>query len=196
MRVKQGEGGVTLIELAVVMTIVAIMALFVAPAISTWMENFRIKQAAREMSSDFQFAKMKAISTGRNCAVAFNETVGGTQYAYVIFPDYNSDLVLDTADAGDLDDDGDQENETNDVFKLVLLTRNVAFDASRGGGDGIDFPDVSVGHPAVAFNPKGLPRLLAAPLSGSQSIYLQNTKNNKGQQVTITPAGSIRTNEY
>jgi prepilin-type N-terminal cleavage/methylation domain-containing protein len=191
---KQGEGGVTLIELAVVMAIVAIMALFLAPAISTWIENFRIKQASREMSSDFQFAKMKAISSGRNCTIAFEKNVGGTEYAYVIFPDYNNDFILDTADAGDLDGDGDQENEMNDVFKLVLLSRHVAFDDSRGGGNGIDFPEVS-GHPAVAFNPKGLPRDTTSSFS-QQSVFLQNTKNNKGQQVTITPAGSIRTNGY
>jgi prepilin-type N-terminal cleavage/methylation domain-containing protein len=196
MKMKQGEGGVTLIELAVVMAIVGIMALFLAPAISTWVENFRIKQASREMSSDLQFAKMKAISTRTNCAVVFDEVnVGGTQYAYVIFPDYNNDLVWDTTDAGDLDGDGDQENETNDAFKLVLPARNVAFDTSRGGGDGFDFPVVST-HPAVAFNPKGLPRYNTGPLPGPQSVFLQNTKNNKGQQVTITPAGSIGTNEY
>jgi prepilin-type N-terminal cleavage/methylation domain-containing protein len=195
MRMKQGEGGVTLIELAVVMAIVGIMALFLAPAISTWVEDFRIKQASRGMSSDFQFAKMKAISTGRNCAIVFNNvTVGTTQYAYVIFPDYDSDLELDSTDV-DIDGDGDMENETNDVFKLVLPTRNVAFDTSRGGGDGFDFPVVG-SYPAVAFNPKGLPRYTTGPLPGAQSVFLKNTKNNKGRQVTITIAGSIGTNEY
>ena len=52
------ERGVTLIELAVVMAIVAIMALFLAPAIGEWVDNFRIRQAGREMSSDLQFAKV------------------------------------------------------------------------------------------------------------------------------------------
>jgi type IV fimbrial biogenesis protein FimT len=197
VKMQRGEGGVTLIELAVVMAIVAIMALFLAPAIGEWVDNFRIRQAAREMSSDLQFAKMKAISMGRNCAVVFNETVGGTQYAYVIFPDYDNDLVLNTADAGDLDGDGDQENETNDIIKMASLNRNVVFDTAQGGGDGITFPDVS-GHPAVAFNPRGMPRDNNGPLSisGPQSIFLQNTKNNKGQQVTISPAGRVGINEY
>jgi len=191
---RRGASGVTLIEIAVVMAIVGIMALFMAPAIGEWIDNFRIRQAAREMSSDLQFAKMKAISSkivGTYCTVIFNQ--GG--YAYVIFPDYNNDLILDTVDAGDLDGDGDQENETTDIFKMALLNKNIAFDTTQGGGDGIDFPVVN-GHPAVAFTPEGMPRDINGPLSGiAPSIFLQNTKNNKGRQVTISLAGRISTNE-
>ena len=106
MKIQRGEGGFTLIELAVVMALVAIMALFVAPAIGEWLDNFHIRQAGREMSSDLQFAKMKAISTGSNCSVVFNQDVGGTVYAYVIFPDYNNDLELNPG------------IETNDIFKM------------------------------------------------------------------------------
>jgi len=191
---RRGASGVTLIEIAVVMAIVGIMALFMAPAIGEWIDNFRIRQAAREMSSDLQFAKMKAISSkivGTYCTVIFNQ--GG--YAYVIFPDYNNDLILDNVDAGDLDGDGDQENETTDIFKMALLNKNIAFDTTQGGGDGIDFPVVN-GHPAVAFTPEGMPRDINGPLSGiAPSIFLQNTKNNKGRQVTISLAGRISTNE-
>lgn len=191
---RRGASGVTLIEVAVVMAIVGIMALFMAPAIGEWIDNFRIRQAAREMSSDLQFAKMKAISSkivGTYCTVIFNQ--GG--YAYVIFPDYNNDLILDNVDAGDLDGDGDQENETTDIFKMALLNKNIAFDTTQGGGDGIDFPVVN-GHPAVAFTPEGMPRDINGPLSGiAPSIFLQNTKNNKGRQVTISLAGRISTNE-
>ena len=190
MKLRRGEGGVTLIEIAVVMAIVAIMALFVAPAIGEWVDNFRIRQAGREMSSDLQFAKMKAISIGRNCAVVFNQ--GG--YAYIIFPDYDNDLVLDSVDV-DIDGDGDMENETTDIFKMASLNRNVVFDTTKGSGDGIEFPDVN-GHPAVAFNPQGMPRDMNGPLTGTPGIFLQNTKNNKGQQVTISVAGRIGTNEY
>jgi prepilin-type N-terminal cleavage/methylation domain-containing protein len=195
MKISRGEGGVTLIELAVVMAIVGIMALFVAPAIGTWVENFRIKQAAREMSSDFQFAKMKAISLGRFCSVVFNEEIAGTQYAYVVFPDYDKDLVLDTADAGDLDGDGDQENETNDIFKLVLLTRNVAFDSSRGGGDGITILHNGNGQPAIAFNGHGLPKR-AGGAFGAGTVYLKNTQSDKGRKVVISRAGRIRIEAY
>ena len=184
-RKYRGQKGVTLIELAVVLAIVAIMGLFMAPAIGEWVNNFRIRQAAREVSSDLQFAKMKAISTGVRWSVVFNQGVGGTTYSYVIFPDYNSDLVLDAG------------SETNDILKSALFGRNISFDTAQGGGDGTDIPDVS-GHPAVAFNRSGLPieNFPVVPLTNPRNIFLQNTKNNKHQQVTISPAGRIGINEY
>jgi Tfp pilus assembly protein FimT len=171
------------------MAIVAIMGLFLAPAIGEWVGNYRIRQAARDMSSDLQFAKMKAISSGVRCAVVFNQLVGGTTYSYVIFPDYDNDLVLDPG------------NETNDILKSALLGRNISFDPAQAGGDGIDIPDVN-GHPTITFDRSGLPRdnsgrLIDQTIPGNQeSIFLLNTKNNKHQQITISPAGRIGINEY
>ena len=70
-RKGRGAKGVTLIELVVVMAIVAIMALFMAPAIGEWVDNFRIRQAARDISSTLQQAKMQAISTRQPHSVTF-----------------------------------------------------------------------------------------------------------------------------
>ena len=181
LRIMRCQKGVTLIELAVVLAIVAIMGLFMAPAIGEWVDNFRIRQAARGMSSDLQFAKMKAISTGVRYTVVFD--VGGTTYSYVIFPDYDNDLVLDAG------------SETNDILKSVLFGRNISYDIAQSGG--IDFPAVS-GHPAVAFNRSGLPieNFPVVPLTNPRNIYLLNTKNNKHLQVTISPSGRIGINEY
>jgi prepilin-type N-terminal cleavage/methylation domain-containing protein len=177
---RRCERGVTLIEIAVVLAIVAIMALFMAPALGKWLDNYRIRQTARQMSSDLQFAKMKAISMGKYCAVVFNQD----GYAYIIFPDYDSDLELDAGD------------ETSDIFKTASLNRNVVFDTAQGGGDGIDFPLAS-GYPAVAFNPKGMPRDSSGSVPMPDSnIFLKHSKNNKGRRVTVSPAGRIGTNEY
>jgi prepilin-type N-terminal cleavage/methylation domain-containing protein len=74
---KRGENGVTLIELAVVMSIIAIMGVCLAPAIGEWLEDFRIRQAARDIVSNLQFAKMRAISSRMEHRVCFdlaNET--------------------------------------------------------------------------------------------------------------------------
>jgi prepilin-type N-terminal cleavage/methylation domain-containing protein len=70
-RIGRGAKGVTLIELVVVMAIVAIMALFMAPAIGEWVDNFRIRQAARDISSTLQQAKMQTISTRTPHSVTF-----------------------------------------------------------------------------------------------------------------------------
>lgn len=75
---KRGEGGVTLIELAVVMAIIAIMGLFMAPAIGEWVDNYHIRQAARDIASTLNLAKMKAISRRMEYRVVFD--VGNDQY--------------------------------------------------------------------------------------------------------------------
>ncbi len=185
------QKGVTLIELAVVMAIVGIMALFVAPAIKEWLDNFRIRQAAREMSSDLQLAKMKAISTGFRCTIIFDAN------GYVIFPDYNNNMKLDNVDI-DIDGDGHQENETTDILKSALLGHNISFDTTQAGGRGVDFPLVD-DHPAVAFNRSGLPieNSPPVPLAANQrNIFLLNTRNNKHLSVIISPSGRIGINEY
>jgi general secretion pathway protein H len=70
---RRGERGVTLIEIAVILAIVGIMALVMAPAIGEWVDNFRIRQSARDISSTLQEAKMKTISTRTQHTVNFYE---------------------------------------------------------------------------------------------------------------------------
>jgi prepilin-type N-terminal cleavage/methylation domain-containing protein len=72
MRMKRGVDGVTLIELAVVLAIVAIMGLFFAPAIGEWLDNYRIRQAARDIVSHLQLAKIRAISSSLEYRVRFD----------------------------------------------------------------------------------------------------------------------------
>ena len=75
---KKGVDGVTLIELAVVVAIVAIMGLFFAPAIGEWLDNYRIRQAARDIVSHLQLAKIRAISSRLEYRVYFD--VANDQY--------------------------------------------------------------------------------------------------------------------
>jgi prepilin-type N-terminal cleavage/methylation domain-containing protein len=75
--------GVTLIELIVVMAIIAIMGLFIAPSIGQWLDNFHIRQAARDIVSTLQLAKMQAISTRQ---VNPPVTVNFTPTTYQITP--------------------------------------------------------------------------------------------------------------
>jgi len=54
--------GVTMIELAVVMAIVGIMALFMAPALGEWTGRFRVRGASKDLADAFQLARLKSIS--------------------------------------------------------------------------------------------------------------------------------------
>jgi len=176
------EKGVTIIELAVVVAIIGIMALFMTPGLGEWLQNYRIKQAARDMAADFQFAKMKAVNLSglRYCAVTFDITVNGVRYDYLIYSDNDQNLEYDAGEA---------------LFKSVILTneyRSVAFDTAKGS---VTFPHNTNSQPSVGFDSRGLPRNIQGNFQGG-SVYLINTQNNKARQIDLTAAGAISIAEY
>ena len=179
------DKGVTIIELAVVMAIIGIMALFMTPGLGEWIQNYRIKQAARDMASDFQFTKMKAVNLSglKYCTVTFDITVNGVRYDYVIYSDDNQNLEYDAGE---------------EFFKGVILRnahRGVIFDTAKGSGDGNTFPDNTNSQPSVGFDSRGLPRNIQGNFQ-SGTVYLINTQNNKARQVDLTASGAISITEY
>jgi prepilin-type N-terminal cleavage/methylation domain-containing protein len=185
IRRSEFRSGVTLIELVVVMAIIGIMALFMTPGIGEWVQNYRIKQAARDMASDFQFAKMKAVNLSglKYCAVTFDITVDGARYDYLIYSDNNQNLEYDAGEG---------------IFKSVIFRnayRNVTFDTAQGSGDGNTFPNNTDSQPSVGFDSRGLPRNIQGNFQGG-TVYLINTQNNKARRVDVTAAGAINITEY
>jgi prepilin-type N-terminal cleavage/methylation domain-containing protein len=85
-----GQEGITLIELAVVMAIVAIMGAFMAPSIGEWVANYRIRQTARDIASTFQDAKMRAIAKRQAYSVTLTSNLD---------PAANDDYQMSTAPA-------------------------------------------------------------------------------------------------
>ena len=80
--------GITLIELIIVMTIIAIGAAFMLPNISTWIPHYRLRGATRDIISTMRVAQMKAVSNnmeyrvkfdqeGRNYILQYRTTAGG-----------------------------------------------------------------------------------------------------------------------
>lgn len=65
------EKGFTLIEMLVVMGIMAILAMIAIPMFSTMIPDYKLKQAAQDMYSNLQNAKMEAVRTNSNTSVNF-----------------------------------------------------------------------------------------------------------------------------
>lgn len=65
--------GVTLIELIVVMVIIGIGAVLLAPNIGTWLPNYRLRSATRDIVSTMRTAQMKAVSTNIAYRVSFTQ---------------------------------------------------------------------------------------------------------------------------
>lgn len=78
MNRKLNKKGVTLIELVVVMVIIALGAVMMVPNIGRWLPNYRLRSAARDITSILRSAQMKAVSNNREYRVSFTEGTGNT----------------------------------------------------------------------------------------------------------------------
>lgn len=64
--------GLTLIELIIVFVIIGITAALMTPSIGTWIQNYRLRTAARDVVSIMRTAQMKAVSTNMQHGVGFD----------------------------------------------------------------------------------------------------------------------------
>jgi len=89
--------GVTLIELAVVLVIIAIMVGLLAPNIGTWLPNYRLRSATRDIVSTMRTAQMRAVSNNIQYRVNFNSAEIGAANSYVLQRDSGGVFINDGA---------------------------------------------------------------------------------------------------
>lgn len=70
------SAGVTMVELVVVVVIVSILAAVAVPAFSSWMDDQRLKAAARSVGDAFNLARAEAIRTGQDHIVFLSSGAG------------------------------------------------------------------------------------------------------------------------
>jgi prepilin-type N-terminal cleavage/methylation domain-containing protein len=172
------KDGFTLIELLVTFVVLAIVTAITIPVFATWLPDYRLRGAARDIYSNFQLAKMTAVRNNSNCAVTFNQTVGGTVYDYVVFVDSDNDVEYDAG-----------EQIITQVLWAGSDYEDVDFDASQGGGDGLTFMNNDDGLPSIAFRSNGIPVDNAGAVA-SGTAFLVNTKNTT-RSITVSSGGNV-----
>jgi len=171
------KDGFSIIELLITFIILGILTAIAIPGFARWLPNYRLKSATRDVFSNFQLAKLTSIKSNSYCAITFNQAIGGTNYDYVVFVDADNDLEYDAGE---------------DVVTKVLLAdyKDVTFDTTEGGGDGLTFTNNDDGLPSIAFNTTGLPKNNSGGF-GAGSVFLTNP-NGKATKVVVSSAGNIR----
>ena len=73
-----GAAGFTITELLLVMAIAGTVVATAVPNLMSWLTGLRLSSAARQIATDLQMARMKAIAQNTNYTVAFS----GNTYTY------------------------------------------------------------------------------------------------------------------
>jgi type IV fimbrial biogenesis protein FimT len=77
---RNNSVGFTLIELLVVIAMIAALALIAIPGFSAWLPEYRLKQAARELYSNLQRAKMGAVRANESWGIWFDTGTNPGRY--------------------------------------------------------------------------------------------------------------------
>jgi len=173
---KDRQAGFALIELMVALIVFAVLTVIAVPSINAWLPQYRLKNAAIDLFSNIQLAKITAIQTGANCTITFGQTIDGATYDYVIYEDSDNDLEYDAGE---------------NVIRKILWSdyKNVSLDFAEGGGDGLTFANNDDNLPSVAFRPNGLTMNNGGAYGGGV-VFLKNG-NNQTKSVIITAAGGV-----
>lgn len=123
-RMKAGMGkdraGFTLVEILVVAALIAVLVALAIPNVMPWMAHYRVGSAARNIASDLQFSRIRAISENNDYVVCFDTT----HRLYTIIDDQDGDGVDGLGCANPAGDDI--------IVKTMSLPKNVTFGFSPG----------------------------------------------------------------
>ena len=205
-RANSRRAGFTLIELAIVIVIISIMAALAVPAMNRWMANARLKEAARQVGDAFALARENAIRTGDYQIVFFQKDMLGAALVSNGVP-----VPILTLDDGRPGTPGHNCRITpakgqTTVSAQVGVNWGVAFATGRAPNDtgvgpwptvtGSTFADpTGAGTTWVMFGPNGIPVGVTAACvvggtgTGSGTIYLSNPY--RDYAVSLSPLGGV-----
>ena len=161
------KSGFTSTELVVIIGVIGILTLMAIPGFTTWLPNYRLKGAARDLYSNMQLAKIGAVRANANWAIVFDASVNPGRY--FICSDDGPDDTWNGPPAMGYDDT---------VEKTVNLSKyKSGVDFGNGSAtsplDGLPFGDgVTFDGDTVVFTSGGV-----VSSAGEGYVYLQNANN-------------------
>jgi Tfp pilus assembly protein FimT len=177
---RNNSMGFTLVELLTVIGIITVLCLIAIPTYTAWLPNYRLKQAARDLYSNLQRAKMGAIKANESWGVKFDNSSKPGKYSF--YSSSGPDGIWSTGD----DVPGNITINLS-AYKGVDFGHGTAVKNVKGEpfGANISYTDgVAVfSNRGTVVNPGGY-------------VYLSNTKGTAYAVGTPNPAGVVVMRKY
>lgn len=169
--------GFTIVELSIVIAIMGTLAAIAIPGYNAWLPTSRVNAAARELFTEMQFARMKAISENNNYVITFDTA----NNSYSIYDDENND---GDGQAGEwVKTINIQDNYPEIEFGYIVNT--------NPAGDAITEAVTFTGD-RFAFRPTGL-------ANKKGSVFLipaGSSKKDHQRDITVITTGRVRLYRY
>ncbi len=94
----RNDSGFTLMELAVVIAIVGVLAGIAVPSFVNWLPKYRLNSAADDIQSLVQNARLRAVKENARVVVLLDPDNDGLDGDYLAFVDENANWNLDTGE--------------------------------------------------------------------------------------------------
>lgn len=137
---RHSQRGVTLIELAIGLVVLAILLATALPSFSTWIQNSKIRTAAESIQNGLQLAKAEAVRRNTSVQFVLTSVLGGGTGS-----DWAISCVTPIAD---LDGDGVADCPGAGVVPTTIQTRT----ATEGSSNNVA---VAAGQSTIGFNGNG-----------------------------------------
>ena len=161
------QAGFTMVELMIVIVVIAILSAIAVPNIISWLPNYRLKSAARDLFSNMQKARMQAVKENKNIVTRFDSVINPEIYYF----------------------DADNNNAyTPGEYKIDLSTYKSGVDYGTGNAASNWNGDNCTRASSITFNSRGS--------SNSGTIYIQNKNNDICYAITVVSTGSTKLRKY
>jgi len=170
------QDGFTIIELIIVIAVIGIMTAIAVPDFLSWLPQYRLQSAARDLYSNLYLAKIGAIKNNTSWAVVFNVSAGMYEVCSGKGPDNSWGGI-------------------NEVVKKVVLS-DYGSGVTFGRGSAAKPVATTFGNGVTYSSPKDVAVLNSRGTSNSGYVYLTNSTNIACLAVGSSSSGVVKFIEW